>query len=96
MKLDMAVAEVAEIFKEIQKQPEQLFEMIRVDIRETVGQYLTAMMNRELTHYLGRGLYKRGIGQAEVNHRNGYRFDTRFPLIPTAYTQDAGGTFRRQ
>jgi len=71
MKLDMTVAEVAEIFKEIQKQPEQLFEMIRVDIRETVGQYLTTMMNRELTHFLGRGLYKRGIGEAEVNHRNG-------------------------
>jgi hypothetical protein len=27
------------IFKEIQQQPEKLFEMIRVDIRESVGEY---------------------------------------------------------
>jgi putative transposase len=71
MKLEMTVSEITEIFKEIQKQPEQLFEMIRTDIRETVGQYLTAMMNTELTHFLGRDVYKRSIGQAEVNHRNG-------------------------
>ena len=71
MKLEMTVAEVSEIFKEIQKQPEQLFDMIRVDIRETVGQYLTTMMNQELTHFLGRDLYKRGIGQTDVNYRNG-------------------------
>ncbi|MCX5880249.1 MAG: IS256 family transposase [Deltaproteobacteria bacterium] len=71
MKLEMTVSEAAEIFKEIQKQPEQLFEMIRTDIRETVGQYLTAMMKTELTHFLGRDIYKRNIVQKEVNHRNG-------------------------
>lgn len=71
MKLEMTVSEVTDIFKEIQKQPEQLFEMIRTDIRETVGQYLTAMMNAELTQFLGRDVYKRSIDQAEVNHRNG-------------------------
>jgi putative transposase len=43
--------------------------MVRFDIRETVGEYLTAMMNAELTHFLGRAPYERG-GQ-EVNHRNG-------------------------
>ncbi len=71
MKLEMTVTEAAEIFKEIQKQPEQFFEMIRADIRETVGQYLTTVMNHELTHFLGRDFYKRSVGQAEVNHRNG-------------------------
>ena len=71
MKLEMTVSEVAEIFKEIQKQPEQLFEMLRMDIRETVGQYLTDLMNQVLTHFLGRGPYKRVHDQTDVNHRNG-------------------------
>ena len=63
MKLEITVAEVADIFKEIQEQPEKLFEMIRLDIKETVGQYLTAMMNAELTHFLGREPYERGEGE---------------------------------
>ena len=53
MKLEVTVSEIADIFKEIQERPGQLFEMIRLDIREVVGKYLTAMMNAELTHYLG-------------------------------------------
>lgn len=53
MKLEVTVSEIADIFKEIQERPGQLFEMIRLDIKETVGKYLTAMMNAELTHYLG-------------------------------------------
>jgi putative transposase len=47
----------------------QLFEMIRLDIREVVGKYLTTMMNAELTHYLGREPYVRVV--EAVNHRNG-------------------------
>ena len=45
MKLEMSVPELVEVFKEIQKQPEQIFEMIRLDVREIVGDYMTAMMN---------------------------------------------------
>ena len=77
MKVEISIPEVVEIFKEIQEQPEKLFEMIRFDIRETVGQYLTTMMNAELTHFLGRKPYERG-GQ-EVNHRNG-SYDLDFSL----------------
>ena len=49
MKLEVSVPEVVEIFKEIQEQPEKVFEMIRVDMRDTVGQYLTQLMRAELT-----------------------------------------------
>src|SRR5450830_1299155 len=49
MKLEVTVSEIADIFKEIQERPGQLFEMIRLDIREVVGKYLTTMMNAELT-----------------------------------------------
>jgi hypothetical protein len=59
MKLEVTVSEIADIFKEIQERPGQLFEMIRLDIREVVGKYLTAMMNAELTHFLGREPYVR-------------------------------------
>ena len=70
MKLEVTVSEIADIFKEIQERPGQWFEMIRLDIQEVVGKYLTTMMvNAELTHYLGREPYAR-VTEA-VNHRNG-------------------------
>ncbi len=48
MKVEVSVPEVVNIFKEIQKGPEKLFEMIRVDMRETVGEYLYKLMDTEL------------------------------------------------
>lgn len=69
MKVELTVAEAAEIFKEIEAKPEKLFEMIRVDVRESIGEYLSQMMGIELTHYLGRGYYER-TGE-DHNHRNG-------------------------
>jgi putative transposase len=69
MKLEISVPEVVEVFKEIQEQPEKVFEMIRVDMRETVGQYLTQLMRAELTDFLGRQPYERN--QEHCNHRNG-------------------------
>jgi putative transposase len=69
MKVEISVSELVESFKEIQKQPEKIFEMIRLDIRETVGQYLTSLMNAELTDFLGRQPYERVHG--DVNYRNG-------------------------
>ena len=77
MKLEISVPEVVSIFKEIQDQPEKLYEMIRDDIRETVGQYLSGLMDAELTHFLGRKRYERL--QGDVNHRNG-SYDRNFTL----------------
>jgi putative transposase len=67
MKLKISVPEVVSIFKEIKQQPEKLYEMIRTDIRETIGQYLSGLMGAELTHFLGRKHYERLKG--DVNHR---------------------------
>lgn len=97
MKLEVTVSEVKEIFKAIEK-PDQLFEMIRCDIRESVGQYLTAMMNAELTHFLGRGLYERG--EDKVNHRNG-SYDRNFTIkgvgdVDLKVPRDRWGDFRTQ
>jgi putative transposase len=96
MKLEITVAEVKEIFKEIQEQPEHLFEMMRLDIQKTVGEYLTAMMNAELTHFLGREPYERG--QEGVNHRNG-SYDRNFTLkgigeVQVKIPRDREGDFK--
>lgn len=69
MKMEISVAEAVEIINEIRQQPDELFEMIRADVKENVGQYLSALMETELTGFLGRGRYERVEG--EINHRNG-------------------------
>ena len=77
MKLEISVPELVSIFKEIKEQPGQLYDMIRTDIRETIGKYLSGLMDAELTHFLGRKRYERR--QGGVNHRNG-SYDRKFTL----------------
>ncbi len=69
MNLEITVPEVRDLIKEIQQRPEDLFEMIRTSIKESVGQYLSELMDLELTHFLGRRRYERSQGRS--NHRNG-------------------------
>jgi len=69
MKLEFTIPEVLDLIKEIQNQSENLFEMIRVNVKESVGRYLSELMDAELTHFLGRERYERVEG--ERNHRNG-------------------------
>jgi putative transposase len=69
MKVEISVPEVVGFFKEIQQKPDRLFEMIRVDIRKSVGEYLSELMDMELSSFLGREHYERIEGKS--NHRNG-------------------------
>jgi hypothetical protein len=69
MRIEVSVPEVVSLFKQIQTQPEQLFDLIRTDIRHSVGQYLSEMMQVELTQFLGREPYERTDDDA--NHLNG-------------------------
>lgn len=69
MKIEISVPEVVTIFKEIQTQPEKIFDMLRLDVRKVVGRYLSEMMNAELTHFLGREPYERK--DENSNYRNG-------------------------
>ncbi len=77
MKVEISVPQVVEIYNEIQQQPESLFEMIRVDLRQTVGDYLTSIMKAEMNNFLGREPYERRGGKA--NHRNG-SYERKFAL----------------
>ena len=54
MKLEISVPEAVRIFKEIQEQPDQPYEMIKFDITKGIGQYLSRSMHTELTHFLGK------------------------------------------
>jgi putative transposase len=69
MKMEITVPEALEIIKQIRKQPDSLFEMIRSEVKESVGKYLADLMDTELTGFLGRGRYQRIEGND--NHRNG-------------------------
>ena len=98
MKVEVSVPEVVNIFKEIQKGPGKLFEMIRIDMRETVGEYLSNLMDAELTRFLGRERYERVEG--EINHRNG-SYGRNFTLkgigeVDVEVPRDRDGAFKTQ
>lgn len=69
MKMEITVAEAFELINEIRKQPGNLFEMIRADVKQSVSLYMSELMDVELTEFLGRQRYQRIAGQC--NHRNG-------------------------
>jgi len=98
MKVEISVPEVVSIFKEIREKPEEIFNMIRVEIRESVGEYLSKLMDMELTHFLGREWYEHGKG--DVNHRNG-SYDRNFTLkgigeVQVEVPRDRSGDFKTQ
>ena len=98
MKVKISVPEVVSIFKEIQEQPERIFEMIRVEIRENVGEYLSELMKVELTRFLGRESYERV--ESDVDHRNG-SYGRHFTLkgigeVGVKVPRDRDGNFKTQ
>ena len=72
------VAEVKEYIKGLVEAPGKYFSMIRYNVRESVGRYLSELMEAELTFYIGRERYERS-GGGEVNYRNG-GYNRRFTL----------------
>ena len=60
MRVEISVLEFVDLFKEIQSWQGKVLEMIRVDIRESVGEYLSNLMDIELTHFSGKESYERG------------------------------------
>jgi putative transposase len=99
MKLEISVPEAVEIFKEIQEQPEKLFNIIRVDIQKQVGHFLTNLIKTELTHFLGREKYERIQGEG-ANHRNG-SYNRNYTLkgigeVKVEMPRDRKGEFKSQ
>ena len=98
MKVEISVAEVVQVFKELQKQPEKILETVKADVPPAVGEYLSQMMRLELTEFLGRQPYERT--EDEPNHRNG-SYCRSFALkglgeIPVTIPRDRKGEYQTQ
>jgi putative transposase len=98
MKLDVTVAEVAEIINVIHQGPESLFEMIRSKVQQSVEGYLNQLMKDELSGFLGRKPYERI--EEETNHRNG-SYGRKFTLkgigeVAVKVPRDRKGQFTTQ
>jgi len=98
VKVEISVAEVVQVFKEIQEQPEKILEMIKADMPQAVGGYLSEIMRLELTKYLGRQPYERVDEQTD--HRNG-SYPRCFTLkgigeVPVQVPRDRNGEYQTQ
>jgi putative transposase len=69
MKLQVSVTELVDLIKEVQMAPARIFEIMGMDIRKQVGDYLSQLMDVERTQVLGREKYERTEGPSD--HRNG-------------------------
>jgi putative transposase len=72
--------------------------MIRVEIRDNVGEYLSSLMEVERSEFLGRQWYEHG--QGDVNHRNG-SYPRNFTLkgigkVNVRVPRDREGAFKTQ
>ena len=98
MKVEISVSEMVEVFKEIQQQPEKILEMVKAEMPQAVGGYLSEIMRLELTRFLGRQPYERL--EMEPNHRNG-SYPRSFALkgigeIPVQVPRDRKGEYQTQ
>ena len=98
MKMEISVAEALEMINAIRKQPDDLFEMIRTDVKQSVGQFISDLMETELTDFLGRKRYERIEGKG--NHRNG-SYPRQYTLkgigrVAVRVPRDRDGDYRTQ
>ncbi|MGA2533911.1 MAG: transposase [Candidatus Aminicenantales bacterium] len=98
MKVTLSVTELTKVFKEIQAQPERIFEMMRAEMNQGIAEYLTELMRAERSHFLGRDPYERKDG--ETNHRNG-SYERRFTMkrfgeVAIEVPRDRNGEFRSE
>ena len=98
MNLEISLAEMKEILNEIKKKPEGIFKMMREDIKESVGEYLSSIMKIELSDFLKREPYERKEDESEPNYRNGY-YNRNFTLkkigeVSINVPRDRNGSFQ--
>ena len=99
MKVEISVAEVVQVFKELQEQPEKILEIVKANIPQAVGGYLSEIMRLELTRFLGRQPYERAEDESN-NHRNG-SYSRCFTLkgigeVPVQVPRDRKGEYQTQ
>jgi putative transposase len=60
------------MFREIMKNPENMFKMLRIDLKKACEEAVTELLKVELTAYLQREKYERSPAGQPRNYRNGY------------------------
>jgi len=55
----------------MQAQPEWIFEMMRVEMNQSVGEYLSELMRAELSHFLGPMSARRAKRTTAMDPMNG-------------------------
>ena len=98
MKVEISVSEVIQVFKELEAEPGKILEIVRTEMPEAVGDYLSRVMQLELTRFLGRQPYERV--EVEPNHRNG-SYPRRFALkgigeLAVKVPRDRQGAYQTQ
>ena len=97
MKIKISVPEIVTLFKEIQKEPSKMFELIRTDVKEMVGSYISELLDIELKDHLKRNRYERSA-ETDPNYRNG-SYDRKFCMKSVGETtitvpRDRKGTYK--
>lgn len=72
MKNENTIPDVKNLFKQVMEEPERMFEMLQVDIKQQAERAVKELMKAELTEFLGRSRYERENG-ADENERPNYR-----------------------
>jgi len=98
LKVEISVSEVIQVFKELEAEPGKILEIVRTEMPEAVGDYLSRVMQLELTRFLGRQPYERV--EVEPNHRNG-SYPRRFALkgigeLAVKVPRDRQGAYQTQ
>ena len=99
MNFTITVPEIKELFSLIKEEPAKLFEMMELNIQKQVGNYLSKLMDMELTGHLGRKPYQRAEETGKPkNYRNGsyYRkfFIKNIGEVATKVPRDRNNEFR--
>jgi len=98
VKVEISVQEVIQVFKELEAEPGKILEIVRTEMPEAVGDYLSRVMQLELTRFLGRQPYERV--EVASNHRNG-SYPRRFALkgigeVAVKIPRDRQGAYQTQ
>jgi len=97
MEIKTSVPEIVNLFKEIQKEPSKVFELIRTNVKEMVGNYVSKLLDIELKDHLKRERYERTLG-TDPNYRNG-SYNRKFCIksvgdTTIAVPRDRKGTYK--
>ena len=97
MKIKISVSEIVTLFKEIQKEPSKMFDLIRTDVKEMVGNYISELLDIELKDHLKRDKYERS-DETDPDYRNG-SYSRRFCMKSVGDTnitvpRDRKGTYK--